>query len=64
MLVDGFFRGHLAKMMGLKNAWSQVYDQVLRKYSVEVSSDVEDEEDEDVLNRMFSAELQKEEVNG
>lgn len=63
MLVDGFFRGHLVKMMGLKNAWSQIYDKLMDKYTVKVSSEVEDEEDEDVLNRMFGAELDKENIN-
>lgn len=59
MLVDGFFRGHLVKMMGIKNAWSQFYDRIMEKYTVKKSSDVE-EDDEDIFNDYFGNELNKE----
>ena len=60
MLVDGFFRGHLAKMMGLVNGQSNIYDSLMDKFTVKKTADEDDEDDEDFLSRWFGSELNKE----
>ena len=60
-LVDGFMRGHTCKMMGLKNAYSSLYDNLMSKYSVD--KDNEDDDDwnnEDLFNKIFGSEIRKE----
>lgn len=46
--VDIFFRGHLSKMMGLKNGLSNLYDKFMKKYTVE-KPEYSDEENSEVL---------------
>lgn len=55
LLIDVFFKGHLAKMMGLKNAFSARYDQFMKKYTV-TKPEYEDEEySEELFDKMFGA---------
>ena len=46
--VDVFFRGHLSKMMGLKNAMSNLYTKFIKKYTVD-KPEYDDEENSEVL---------------
>ena len=46
--VDIFFRGHLSKMMGLKNGLSNLYNKFMKKYTVE-KPEYSDEENSEVL---------------
>ena len=46
--IDVFFRGHLAKMMGLKNGLSNLYTKFINKYTVE-KPEYKDEENSEVL---------------
>lgn len=46
--IDVFFRGHLAKMMGLKNGLSNLYNKFMKKYTVE-KPEYKDEENSEVL---------------
>lgn len=46
--VDVFFKGHLSKMMGLKNGLSNLYTKFMKKYTVE-KPEYSDEENSEVL---------------
>ena len=61
MLVDGFFKGHLAKMLGIKNGFSRIYDGLMNKYTVKHNIDEDDEQSEEIFNKMFGKEIDKEE---
>lgn len=51
-LIDVFFKGHLAKMMGLSNGFSQHYDKFMSKYTVN-KPDINEEEEEALFNTIF-----------
>lgn len=53
-LIDVFFKGHLSKMMGLKNAFSSLYEKFMDKYRVENPEYAEDEDTEHLFNQIFS----------
>lgn len=46
--IDVFFKGHLSKMMGLKNGWSNLYNKFMKKYTVE-KPEYSDEDSSEVL---------------
>ena len=46
--IDVFYRGHLSKMMGLKNGLSNLYNKFIKKYTVE-KPEYSDEENSEVL---------------
>lgn len=46
--IDIFFKGHLSKMMGLKNGLSNLYTKFMKKYTVE-KPEYSDEENSEVL---------------
>lgn len=48
LYIDVFFRGHLAKMAGMKNALSNLYDDYIKKYTVD-KPEYDDEEDDEAL---------------
>lgn len=48
LYTDVFFRGHLAKFMGLKNGVSNTYTEYMKKYTVE-RPEYSDEEDSEAL---------------
>lgn len=48
LLLDVFFRGHLAKFMGLKNGLSNLYDKYMKKYTVR-KPEYKDEENNEIL---------------
>ena len=48
LYIDIFFRGHLSKMMGLKNGLSNLYSKFMKKYTVE-KPEYNDEENSEVL---------------
>lgn len=54
--IDVFFKGHLAKMMGLKNAFSNLYEKYISKLRVE-RPDLSEEDDEALFNQIFDTEL-------
>lgn len=53
LLIDVFFKGHLAKMMGLKNAFSARYDQFMKKYTVNKPEYEDEEYSEELFDKMF-----------
>lgn len=55
-LVDTFFKGHLAKMMGLKNGFSRLYDKYMKKYTVSQPQYDEDTDSEAIFEQIFGKE--------
>lgn len=53
LLVDVFFKGHLAKMMGLKNAFSNLYTKYMKRYTVEKPEYEDDEDSEALFDAVF-----------
>lgn len=52
-LIDVFFKGHLAKMMGLKNGFTHVYDKYIKKYTVNKPEYDEDDDSEAIFEQIF-----------
>lgn len=52
-LVDVFYKGHLAKMMGLKNGFTQLYEKFIRKYTVNMPQYDEDSDSEAIFEQLF-----------
>lgn len=50
--IETWFKGHLSKMLNIKNAYSQIYENEIDKYRVE-KPEYEDDDDETVFNEMF-----------
>ncbi|MFG6377312.1 MAG: hypothetical protein K1W19_03180 [Lachnospiraceae bacterium] len=53
LYIDVFFRGHLAKMMGLKNGLSNLYNKFIKKYTVERPEYEGDEDNEALFDAIF-----------
>ena len=64
LYLDTFFRGHLAKMMGLKNGLSNLYDKFMAKYTVKKPEYEDDEDNEVLFDAIFGASLSDEEEVG
>ena len=56
--VEYFFKGHLAKMMGLKNAYSEGYDEYMAQYSVKKPEYEEDEGSDAIYDKLFGKEIE------
>ena len=54
--IDVFFKGHLSKMMGLKNAFSVLYEKYINKLRV-TRPEFNEEDDERLFNQIFDSEL-------
>lgn len=50
--IETWFKGHLSKMLGYKNAITKMYENEIRKYRVE-RPDFDGEDDEDVFEDVF-----------
>ena len=53
--VDVFFKGHLSKMMGLKNAFSSLYEKFIHKYTVTKPQYDEDADAEVIFDQIFGS---------
>lgn len=53
LYLDVFFRGHLAKMMGLKNGLSNLYTKFMKKYTVEKPEYNDDSDGEALFDAIF-----------
>ena len=56
--IDVFFKGHLAKMMGLKNGYSHQYDEYMKQYTVTKSEYNEEEGSEAIFDALFGKEVE------
>lgn len=53
LYLDVFFKGHLAKMMGLKNGLSNLYSKFIKKYTVEKPEYNDNEDGEALFDAIF-----------
>ena len=60
LYLDVFFKGHLAKMMGLKNGHSRLYSQYMKQYTVEKPEYESDEDSEALFDAIFGGAMDKE----
>ena len=62
LYLDVFFKGHLAKMMGLKNGKSQFYDEYMKQYTVSKPENQDEDEDdtEGLFGKIFGRVIVKE----
>lgn len=64
LYVDVFFKGHLSKMMGLKNAFSSLYEKFMAKYTVKKPEYEEDTDSEALFDQIFGARMDEETDGG
>lgn len=64
LYLDVFFKGHLAKMMGLKNGHSRLYSQYMKQYTVEKPEYESDEDSEALFDAIFGGAMDKEDNDG
>jgi hypothetical protein len=60
LYINIFFKGHLAKMMGLKNGFSNLYTKFMKQYSVEKPEYDGDENSEALFDAIFGGDLSNE----
>lgn len=60
MLIDVFFRGHMAKMMGIKTAFSSLYEKYMSKYTVTKPQYEDGMDTESLFNKIFGEEIDRE----
>lgn len=60
LLIDVFFKGHLSKMMGLKNAFSSTYEKFISKYTVKKPEYDEDTDSEALFDKIFGKKAEEE----
>lgn len=60
LYIDVFFRGHLAKMMGLKNGLSSLYEKFMKKYTVNKPEYDSDEGNEALFDAIFGSAINDE----
>ena len=53
LYIDVFFRGHLSKMMGIKNAFSNLYTKFIQKYTVNKPEYDTDDNSEVIFDAIF-----------
>lgn len=60
LYINIFFKGHLAKMMGLKNGLSNLYGKFMKKYTVEKPEYNSDENSDALFDAIFGGDLSNE----
>lgn len=55
--IDVFFKGHLAKMAGISNGYSEIYEKTMKEYTVEKPQYNEDEDSETLFAKLFGGGL-------
>lgn len=53
LYLDVFFKGHMSRMMGLKNAFSHTYEKFIKKYTVDKPQYDEDTDSETLFDQIF-----------
>lgn len=57
LYLDVFFKGHLSKMMDLKNGFSRLYDRFMKKYTVTKPQYNEDVGSEELFDQIFGTKI-------
>ena len=60
LYIDVFFKGHLSKMMGLKNAFSALYERFIAKYTFKKPEYDEDVDSEVLFDKIFGKSIDDE----
>ena len=55
LYIDVFFRGHMSKMLGLKNSLANIYENFMRKLTVTKPEYNEEEASEELFNKIFGS---------
>lgn len=55
LYIDAFFKGHTSKMLGIKNTFSNIYEKVMAKYTVKPPTYENEEDSEDLFNKIFGS---------
>lgn len=55
LYFDAFFRGHTLKMLGLKNSFTNIYERVMKKYTVTKPEYNEEEDSEAIFEKVFGS---------
>lgn len=53
LMIDAFFRGHTTKMLGIKNAFTHIYEKVMAKYTVTPPTYEDEEDSEAMFDKIF-----------
>lgn len=61
LYLDVFFKGHLAKMMGMKNGHSRLYSKYMKQYTVEKPEYESDEDSEALFDAIFGGSMDRDE---
>lgn len=59
--IDVFFKGHIAKMLNLKNPLQRIYENFMKKYTVNKPEYDEEEDSEELFDKIFGG---REETDG
>ena len=55
LYIDAFYRGHAAKMLGIKNAFTHIYEKVMSKFTVKSPTYEDDEDSETMFDKIFGS---------
>jgi hypothetical protein len=55
LYIDVFFKGHASKMLGLKNNFTHIYEKFMSKFTVTKPQYDDEEDSEDIFNRVFGS---------
>jgi len=55
LYIDVFFKGHLAKLLNLKNPLQHIYEHFIKKYTVKKPEYDEDEDSEELFDKIFGS---------
>lgn len=61
--INVFFKGHLARMMGLKNGFSNMYEKFMKRYTVEKPEYNADDDDEALFEAVFGQNIIEDDDN-
>lgn len=59
LYFDVFFRGHAAKMLGLKNAFSHIYEKFMKRYTVDKPEYSGEEDSEAIFEKVFGTNIEE-----
>ena len=60
LLIDVFYKGHLAKMLNLKNAFSSIYERFIGKFTVTRPEYEEGDDTESIFDEIFGNKMNEE----
>lgn len=55
LYIDVFFKGHASKMLGLKNNFTNIYERFMKNFTVTKPHYDDEEDSEDIFNRVFGS---------